>query len=260
MSAWLQPVLEAVGSIATDIKFFIRDDDGGWGDEALLSLLDTLATRSIPIDVAVIPMAVKHPMVDELRYRKQTAPHLLGLHQHGFQHLNHEPDGRKCEFGPSRSPYLQADDILQGQCLMREMFGPSADNIFTPPWNRCTQETVKVLQTYGFRALSRNRSATPLDLQSIRELPVALDWQRPRPDLHALALELAALIHGAAEEGALPIGIMLHHAVMSDHDRKALLQLLDLLRAQANVVFKPMADFTTHDLSTARSFRGSREA
>ena len=38
----------------------------------------------------------------------------VAVHQHGFAHENHEPQGRKCEFGPSRSRVAQRRDIAAG--------------------------------------------------------------------------------------------------------------------------------------------------
>ena len=81
------------------VDVFFRDDDAGWRDDRLLALLDLFAEHALPLDVAVIPAALGEPVAAELRGR---AGARLGLHQHGFAHANHEPDGRKHEFGPSR--------------------------------------------------------------------------------------------------------------------------------------------------------------
>ena len=44
------------------------------------------------------------------------------MHQHGYAHVNHEPEGRKCQFGASRSAAEQSDDIAAG----RELLGSQA--------------------------------------------------------------------------------------------------------------------------------------
>ena len=64
----------------------------------------------------------------------------LRVHQHGFAHVNHEPEGRKCEFGVNRSPQRQREDISRGRDLLRGWFG-DVPSVFTPPWNRCAPWT-----------------------------------------------------------------------------------------------------------------------
>ena len=54
-------------------------------------------------------------------------------------------DGRKCEFGESRSRELQHADIAAGKELLSDLLGPITDPIFTPPWNRCTASTAALL-------------------------------------------------------------------------------------------------------------------
>ena len=63
------------------------------------------------------------------------------VHQHGLAHVNHEPDGRKFEFGPSRTHEEQRADIEAGRRLLAERLGDAVEPIFTPPWNRCTRDT-----------------------------------------------------------------------------------------------------------------------
>jgi len=57
MTDWLDPVRASLDGRAGPVAFFVRDDDGGWNDEALLALLDTVERRGVPIDLAWIPDA-----------------------------------------------------------------------------------------------------------------------------------------------------------------------------------------------------------
>ena len=100
MTDWLDPVRASLDGRNAPVAFFLRDDDGGWDDEALLALLDTVERRGMPIDLALIPDACGAPLARRLRDRDSKGVH---LHQHGRAHVNHELGGRKCEFGPSRS-------------------------------------------------------------------------------------------------------------------------------------------------------------
>jgi hypothetical protein len=55
------------------------------------------------------------------------------------------------------------------QRLMRDAFGPHADAVFTPPWNRCEPAVADALVTLGFEVLSRDASAPRLDRPDLVE-------------------------------------------------------------------------------------------
>ena len=103
MTAWLDPVREALDRAPAPVTLFFRDDDAGWRDDRLLALLDRFDDVCLPIDLALIPSEIGPESAAALASRVDSSGGRLGLHQHGFAHANHEPEGRKCEFGPSRS-------------------------------------------------------------------------------------------------------------------------------------------------------------
>ena len=105
----------------------------------------------------------------------------MGLHQHGLAHANHEREGRKCEFGPSRGLEAQRRDIEAGRARLTDLLGDRVDPIFTPPWNRCTTDTGTALAELGFRVLSRESRAEPLGVPGLFELPIHIDWVRLAP-------------------------------------------------------------------------------
>jgi hypothetical protein len=216
----------ALDQAAKPIDVFFRDDDAGWGDDRLLELVDRFAAHGLPLDLAVIPAAVSEDVATELRTRH------AGLHQHGFAHVNHEPEGRKCEFGVSRSRGEQCADIAAGRDRLRALFGDRLDPFFTPPWNRCTRETGECLVELGFTLLSREHRAEPLGL--LPELPVHLDVAR----LSAEELDERFARHVAAGG---PVGVMFHHAVMERDDMARADELLSLLAGHVNVVARTMA-------------------
>jgi hypothetical protein len=108
---WLDPVQAAIDAADAPVEMFFRDDDGGWEHGRLVRLLDLFAATGLPVDLAVIPMALDRRLAAELRTLAALPGTRLGLHQHGLAHRNHEPEGRKFEFGPSRSPSQQRHDI-----------------------------------------------------------------------------------------------------------------------------------------------------
>ena len=103
MSGWLDPLRSVLDASDEQVRFFFRDDDAGWDDDALEALLDVFEPHGMPLDVAAIPAAVTPRTVELLTARRSAGRNDVGVHQHGYAHVNHEPEGRKCEFGVSRS-------------------------------------------------------------------------------------------------------------------------------------------------------------
>ena len=221
MVRWLDPVRTALDAAPSAVPVFFRDDDAGWRDDRLRVLLDRF--EGIPLDVAAIPQALGPRMARELVARG------VAVHQHGLTHVNHEPEGRKCEFGPSRSREAQRRDIEAGRELLRERLDGHVEPIFTPPWNRCTRDTALCLAELGFEVLSRESRAEPLGV--LRELPVSLDFVRLSADEFARRFVEAT-----------PVGVMFHHAEMDDAAMDRAGELLALLAGHERVVARPMME------------------
>jgi hypothetical protein len=212
------------------VQVFLRDDDAGWADDRLLALLDLIAERGLPVDLAVIPRALSVELAGELAGRP------VGLHQHGLAHVNHEPDGvRRHEFGPSRDYAQQRRDIDEGRRLLEDRLDERLQPIFTPPWNRCTADTGRCLAELGFAVLSRESRAEPLGVPGLRELPVSVDWVRLTPE--GLDAALAAAIGAGG-----PVGVMFHHAEMGRAEIGRAAELLDLLAGHPQARVQPMLE------------------
>ena len=222
--SWLDPVRGALDEGPCTV--FFRDDDAGWGDERLWALLDLFDRRSLPVDLAVIPAELHPRLAAELTVRARAGA--VRLHQHGYAHVNHEPAGRKCEFGPSRPYDAQAADITRGAAILADAFGDVVEPAFTPPWNRCTAVTADVLADARFAVLSRDSTATPLPGARIPEVPITVDWFGSRKGARWTPYELADRLAAAVGTGG-PVGIMLHHAVTDEGELAALSALLALL-------------------------------
>ncbi len=242
---WLAPVRDALDGLTEPISVFVRDDDAGWDDDALIRLLDLFVSCETPIDLAVIPAALGDRLGAALVTRADDG--LLGLHQHGWSHTNHETTGRKCEFGPARSSCAQLADIVAGQERLQAILGPAVEPMFTPPWNRCTEVTAGCLIELGFTVLSRDASAVAHDHPDLAETPVSFDWSSrryPTPDARGNALaEVIARPGDVRAAGSM--GLMLHHAVMTPDDLSDVGQLLDVLGGHPLVTFVPLRRVTT---------------
>jgi peptidoglycan/xylan/chitin deacetylase (PgdA/CDA1 family) len=223
MSTWLDPLRVALDE--TPATFFFRDDDVGWHHGRLRRLLEVFERHAAPIDLAVIPRALDPQLARELSARGTS----IGLHQHGFAHVNHERDGRKCEFGRSRSAGEQRRDIERGRLLLEQLLEMPLDPIFTPPWNRCTQATGTALVGAGIRVLSRESGARGLGIGGLEELPVRVDWFAHRKGIRLTPDELGERLATEVRRGG-PVGVMFHHALMDGQERRRVHELLDVLR------------------------------
>lgn len=233
MGGWLDPFRRELESAAGPVTVFFRDDDVGWADDALLTLLELFAGYDVPLDLAVIPTALTPELAAELCRRAD----LLSFHQHGYAHANHERRGRACEFGPSRPAAVQKRDIELGAQRLGELLGELVAPIFTPPWNRCTLSTALSLRELGFAALSRDSTAEPVDVPGLQEIRVGVDWVlRRKVGLGGLGDRLAAEVRAGGT-----VGVMLHHALLDAADCEALEELLGLVATDPTVRCRTMA-------------------
>src|SRR5262245_15630932 len=117
---------------AAPLRLFFRDDDVDEDEATLRRLLRLFLQRTRPNKLGVIPGRRKAECAELLAHAAGAAPAMLELNQHGWLHLNHEREGRKCEFGPSRTYAEQLADVAQGRERMTEAFGPDWFQVFIP--------------------------------------------------------------------------------------------------------------------------------
>jgi hypothetical protein len=225
---WHDEFSGALDKANKPVKFLFRNDDAGWAENQLFKLLDCFSAYDTPIDLAVIPMAIDANKSSNFANRIINSNGMIGVHQHGHCHCNYQLQGRKCEFGNDRSYSQQKADIKAGRIILTDYFGDQLDNIFTPPWNRCNQDTINALIDLGFDALSRDNTATPLKCKRLREIPVNIDWFKTRNDIRLSYLELRQSIMQLIASGRT-VNIMLHHEIMGQQERNIISDLLELL-------------------------------
>jgi peptidoglycan/xylan/chitin deacetylase (PgdA/CDA1 family) len=235
--AQLDAALAELSAQRRTLNLFFRDDDVDENEDSLHALVELFLRHKVPINLEIIPARLTDAAIAWLRRCHEQHPDLIELNQHGWQHSNHEPTGRKCEFGPSRGYDEQLADIKRGKTVLAEAFGAAFSPIFTPPWNRCTTETYRVLDELGFHALSALRSTEPVVGYSFRELSVTLDlytW-RGGATLKLPAVFVSELIDQLRAGDT--IGIMLHHKVMNEPAWAWLNELLAMLRRYEFIKF-----------------------
>ena len=237
--AGLRPACEQLQAAGRRVRIFFRDDDVDEDEETLHRMVKIFLRHNVPVNLEIIPARLTKTAVRALRQYHNFWPHLLGLNQHGWQHLNHEPTGRRCEFGPARSFEQQLHDISQGRAVLEEAFSTGFFPAFTPPWNRCTAATFSALDELGFQVLSKDQGREAVTGYSFQEISITLDLYRWRNGAEMKAP--AAIISELSEQLSArdPIGIMLHHKVMDE----TACELLELLICELN--HQPGLEFHT---------------
>ena len=255
-TSWLDPVRRALDESDAEVDFFFRDDDAGWANDEFRTLLALFRRHCVPLDIAAIPTALTGELAGELSRLRTVTPAAIGIHQHGFAHTNYETTGRKSEFGVSRSSEDQFRDIQLGKLKLEQMLGPISSQIFTPPWNRCTEVTATCLLKLGFRVLSRDASAPSLAVPGLKELPIAVDWFAKKKGVRLSFENLGLAIASLVKKRQRPIGIMLHHELMTAGERQFLNDLLGLLAAHPRARCKLMREIAGAEATAAGTFAG----
>jgi peptidoglycan/xylan/chitin deacetylase (PgdA/CDA1 family) len=211
------------------LHIFFRNDDVDKDEATLRRLLRLFMRRETPINLGVIPGRLTAACGELLAQYVRDAPALIELNQHGWRHINHEREGRKCEFGPSRTFDEQLADIAQGQSRMSEAFGTHWFPVFIPPWNRCAEDTYRALDQLGFHALSAKQGNAVVTGYRFKEISVTLDLYRWRG---GASLKPSEEIFGelvAQISRRQTIGVMLHHKVMDERAFSFMDSMLDTL-------------------------------
>lgn len=238
--AWLSELRICLASHQAkqqDIHLFLRDDDVDEDEESLGHLLDIALARNVPLNLEIIPGRLTAAAVAVLKNALRAGSDLFSINQHGWLHVNHEPNGRKCEFGPARSLAQQIEDIARGKSVLESAFEDRFYPAFTPPWNRCTVDTFAALDELGFHVLSKDQGKEPLVDYRFREIFTTLDlftWKggamMKAPD------EIVRTL--IAQMRDLPVvGLLLHHKVMDAEAFRFLDQLVSELARSPIVRF-----------------------
>lgn len=211
---------------------FFRADDIGAGGRAFTALSGIFRRHRVPLAMAVVPAWLSSTRIEQLFRDTPLDEDLWGWHQHGWRHVNWQRSGKKSEFGSHRDFERQWKDIWKGRHKMSEIFDDHLLPVFTPPWNRLSPATLKILHELSFAAVSladpmpRGHKANS-DLLNLRvqfDLHTRKDGDA-RDDFENLLGGLD--LHLGQKE---PLGIMIHHQYMTFFAFEFLDFLLDLLK------------------------------
>lgn len=220
----------------TSVIFF-RADDIGAGGRAFEAICKIFRSHGVPLDMAVVPAWLSSARRGQLFEVAPLDEPLWGWHQHGWRHVNWQRIGKKSEFGEQRPFEKQWRDISQGRQKMQDIFGDRFIEVFTPPWNRMSHATLKILQQLDFKGVSLagplpRGVKTPAGLKKLR-VHIDLHTRKSKDaiaDFRDLLEELSNLL-GKREPG----GIMIHHHRMTSFAFEFLNELLYLLKNHPGV-------------------------
>ena len=208
------------------VPLFFRADDIGVLSSSFLRLLRLFLDYQVPLSLALVPAWLSSARWRALRAEIDTRSPLWCWHQHGWTHTNHQPSGKKAEFGPARPAEAIQSDLARGMSRLEAVIGSSFYPVFTPPWNRCTAQTVEILAELGCRAVSRSRGEQKQPV-SLPDYYINVDLHtRKEPDPAAALDNLCSELRRAAAAGR--IGIMIHHQLMDENHFSQLEALLEL--------------------------------
>ncbi len=203
---------------------FFRADDIGIPGQQFSKLIQLFTKHKIPLCLAVVPTWITENRLITLLEDTGPTSSQWCWHQHGWLHRNYEILGKKQEFGSTRSAKNQVADLKKGKERLKQILGEKFSPFFTPPWNRCSQDTLEGLQKLEFHAVSRSKNAKPAPPIGLSDFQVNIDLHTrketdPEKCLHNLLSEIS---QGIAEGTG---GIMIHHQRMN----QTAFDFLDLL-------------------------------
>jgi len=198
------------------INVFFRADDIGVPSKNYTRMMTLFLKYQTPLCLAVVPSWMTQQRWEAMQDFIKKGADLFCWHMHGFRHMNHETEGKKQEFGPARSSQELLDELSHGQARLQSILGQMLTPIFTPPWNRCSLETMIILKKIGFKGISRSHGNSPppppggiedfpihVDLHTRKEKKAEDGWQKMQ----------AEFITGMKSSAC---GIMIHHMRMND--------------------------------------------
>jgi hypothetical protein len=197
----------------------------------------------------VVPAWLTRPRWLALKSVGEKDASLWCWHQHGWRHVNHEATGKKQEFGDTRSRTDLEHDIGCGKRRLENLLGKNFFPVFTPPWNRCDQKALDLLNKMDYTAVSRSLGCSPppppglpnldvnVDLHTRKEKSSTAGWDNLFNDLQQ------ALASGRC-------GIMIHHQRMN----QVAFDFLDILLA-ALVRNKKLNLFNFKDIVNGKMFK-----
>ena len=223
-------------------RVFFRADDIGVLSKNYFRMMALFLKYQTPLCLAVVPTWMTRLRWDAMDTFLEKGGSLFCWHIHGYRHMNHEIQGKKQEFGPIRSSGQVFSDLSRGYARLEAIMGKNLTPVFTPPWNRCSLDTMTLLKEIGVKGISRSYGSLPLSPQGIKDFPVHVDLHtRKEKQARQGWQKLLGEFTNAMASDAW--GIMIHHMRMNHQAFVFLEYLLGLFSG-----YKQINSLTFNDL------------
>ncbi len=210
------------------VNLFFRADDIGVPSKNYTRMMDLFLKYRTPLCLAVVPAWMTRPRWQSMQPYVKEGGDLFCWHMHGFQHKNYQVHGKKQEFGAHRNVFNIKTDLIRGHERLGQILGRHLTRVFTPPWNRCTLDTMHYLKQMNYTAVSRSCGAAPPAPEGLQDFCVHVDLHT-RKDKTAKQGWQTLLQEFSNGLGSGRCGIMIHHMRMNAQAFIFLEFLLDLL-------------------------------
>jgi peptidoglycan/xylan/chitin deacetylase (PgdA/CDA1 family) len=200
-------------SAETGLIYF-RADDVAVPGRPFNRMMELFSKYRVPLSLAVVPAWLTRQRWDAIRGSALRSAALWCWHQHGWRHVNHETEDRNQEFGAARQSAALKNDLLKGRQRLEDILGNQFYPVFTPPWNRCSLNTLELLKACGYLAVSRDCGARPDSPSALPDYCMHVDLHTHKaPDPVAGWERLFKTLTRDISAGRC--GIMLHHQKMN---------------------------------------------
>ncbi|WP_163340283.1 polysaccharide deacetylase family protein [Desulfopila sp. IMCC35008] len=210
----------------TPIQLFFRADDIGVPSASFTEMIHLFQKHQTPLCLATVPSWLTSSRFRQLEAITGHEPNQWCWHQHGRLHKNFEPEGKKQEFGPARDYQQLMEQLDKGKTRLQSILDDRFIPFFTPPWNRCSEDTIRALKRLEFKGLSRSAGAQPDSTPLLPDIQVNVDLHtRKETDPAKVLNDILNELEQTLANGRT--GIMLHHQRMNT----TALLFLDLILA-----------------------------
>ena len=222
---------------------YFRADDVAVPSRQFDRLIRLFARHNVPLALAVVPAWLTQSRWRALMQICRRSSALWCWHQHGWRHVNHATSGKKQEFGAERSLRAIDTDLTKGRQRLETILLQDFYPLFTPPWNRCSSQTLTLLEKGGYRAVSRFAGARPKLPDGLVDVQLNVDLHTRKDKVmrrgwHDLFNDLQQSIAGGS------CGIMIHHRRMNDAAFSFLDRLIAQMKQLPQLRFKSFQELT----------------
>ena len=195
------------------VDLFFRADDVGVPGMQFARMMGLFAKYGTPLSLAIVPAWLTPDRWQYLTGFEKSNPSRWCWHQHGWRHVNHQAKGKKQEFGDARSFSQIKRDLMRGKDRLEHLMAEAFYPVFTPPWNRCSADTLQALKDLDYAAVSRSRGSKPLSPEGLPDFYINVDLHTRKERSPAAGWRnLMGEFEQAIASGYC--GIMIHHRMM----------------------------------------------